>query len=62
VEVGLHYYKLLQTNSVSAGVLYARFNVFNNPSKFYIGFVDVQWPTEDDQDRLNQVGVMTECV
>ena len=42
MQVGLHYYKLIQTNFLSVGILYAHFNVFNKPSMFYVGFIVVQ--------------------
>jgi len=58
-----HFFTLLQTNvTLSADISCANFNVFNNPSVFYIRFNYVQKLSEDDQDRSKYVGDMRNCV
>lgn len=58
-----HFFIPLQNNvTTSADISCTNFNVFNNPSMFYIYFNDVQKLAEDDQDRSKYVGDMRTCV
>jgi hypothetical protein len=62
LEVVLHYYKLLQINFVTADILYARFNLFNDLSVFYISFVDASNPLKMvNIDRIRSELWQTVC-